>query len=105
MTRYAEYFPQFIKKGVQAELLDDKLLQFDLIKLGKPRSTHRATCSSITSACRRLYDRYFLHIERAAHRTAAGVLHARGHGPGAWARSTAKRVPSSSTTCSPASTS
>ena len=28
--RYAEYFPQFIKQGVQAELLDEKLLQFDL---------------------------------------------------------------------------
>ena len=33
-TRYAEYFPKFIKRGVQAELLDDKLLQFDLAKLG-----------------------------------------------------------------------
>src|SRR5882724_11123646 len=28
-TRYAEYFPTFIKKGVQADLLDEKLLEFD----------------------------------------------------------------------------
>src|SRR5207253_641183 len=33
-TRYAEYFPTFIKKGVQAELLDEKLMQYDLAKLG-----------------------------------------------------------------------
>ncbi|WP_420920412.1 hypothetical protein [Burkholderia mallei] len=33
-TRYAEYFPQFLKRGVEAELLDDKLLQFDLKRLG-----------------------------------------------------------------------
>ncbi|MBP6336894.1 MAG: ribonucleoside-diphosphate reductase subunit alpha, partial [Vitreoscilla sp.] len=26
-ARYAEYFPKFIKKGVQAELLDEKLMQ------------------------------------------------------------------------------
>jgi ribonucleoside-diphosphate reductase alpha chain len=32
--RYADYFPQFVKKGVQAELLDEKLLQYDLAKLG-----------------------------------------------------------------------
>ena len=30
-----------------------------------------------------LYDRYFLHARRPAHRAAAGVLHARGDGPGA----------------------
>ena len=31
---YVEYFPQFIKKGVDAELLDQRLLQFDLKRLG-----------------------------------------------------------------------
>src|ERR1700754_2153111 len=29
-ARYADYFPTFIKKGIQAELLDEKLAQFDL---------------------------------------------------------------------------
>ena len=33
-TRYAEYFPKFIQKGVDNELLDEKLLQFDLARLG-----------------------------------------------------------------------
>ena len=28
--RYAEYFPQFIKRGIEAELLDERLAQFDL---------------------------------------------------------------------------
>ena len=29
-TRYAEYFPGYIKKGIKAELLDEKLGQYDL---------------------------------------------------------------------------
>src|SRR5690606_27936095 len=33
-TRYAEYFPTFIKKGIEAELLDDRLAQFDPARLG-----------------------------------------------------------------------
>src|SRR5665647_3314590 len=33
-ARYAEYFPKFIAKGVQNELLDGKLQQFDLARLG-----------------------------------------------------------------------
>ncbi len=33
-TRYADYFPGFIKKGIEAELLDEKLGQFDLARLG-----------------------------------------------------------------------
>ncbi|MFL6626211.1 MAG: ATP cone domain-containing protein, partial [Vitreoscilla sp.] len=32
--RYAEYFPKFIKRGIKAELLDEKLAQFDLARLG-----------------------------------------------------------------------
>ena len=34
-TRYAKYFPQFIKQGIAAELLDPRLGQFDLKRLGK----------------------------------------------------------------------
>ncbi|MFM7341967.1 MAG: ATP cone domain-containing protein, partial [Betaproteobacteria bacterium] len=33
-SRYPEYFPQFIARGVQHELLDERLLQFDLARLG-----------------------------------------------------------------------
>lgn len=33
-ARYAEYFPRFVRQGVQAELLDERLLQFDLVRLG-----------------------------------------------------------------------
>ncbi len=32
--RYAEYFPRFVRQGVQTELLDERLLQFDLARLG-----------------------------------------------------------------------
>ncbi|GIX23076.1 MAG: hypothetical protein KatS3mg122_0307 [Caldimonas sp.] len=42
---------------------------------------------------------------QAPHRAAAGLLHARGHGTGAALRPTARRAPSSSTKCFPASTS
>ena len=63
-TRYAEYFPQFIKKGVQAELLDDKLLQFDLVKLGAALDASRDLQFDYLGL-QTLYDRYFLHIEEA----------------------------------------
>jgi ribonucleoside-diphosphate reductase alpha chain len=62
--RYAEYFPQFIKKGVQAELLDEKLLQFDLAKLGAALDASRDLQFDYLGL-QTLYDRYFLHIEEA----------------------------------------
>ena len=40
-ARYAEYFPAFVKKGVQAELLDEKLLQYDLARLGTALKAER----------------------------------------------------------------
>ncbi len=60
--RYAEYFPLFIKKGVQAELLDDKLLQFDLAKLGAALDASRDLQFDYLGL-QTLYDRYFLHID------------------------------------------
>ncbi|WP_418319072.1 ribonucleoside-diphosphate reductase subunit alpha [Piscinibacter sakaiensis] len=60
-TRYADYFPAFIKKGVQAELLDEKLLQFDLARLGaalKPERDMQFDYLGLQT----LYDRYFLHV-------------------------------------------
>ncbi|MDP2004626.1 MAG: ribonucleoside-diphosphate reductase subunit alpha [Rubrivivax sp.] len=62
--RYAEYFPQFIKKGVQAELLDEKLLQFDLARLGAALDASRDLQFDYLGL-QTLYDRYFLHIEEA----------------------------------------
>jgi ribonucleoside-diphosphate reductase alpha chain len=60
--RYAEYFGQFIKKGVQAELLDDKLQQFDLARLGAALKPERDLQFDYLGL-QTLYDRYFLHIE------------------------------------------
>ncbi|HEY9068577.1 MAG TPA: ribonucleoside-diphosphate reductase subunit alpha, partial [Burkholderiaceae bacterium] len=61
-TRYADYFPGFIKKGVQAELLDDKLLQFDLAKLGAALKADRDLQFDYLGL-QTLYDRYFLHVD------------------------------------------
>ena len=61
-TRYAEYFGGYIKKGVQAELLDDKLLQFDLARLGAALNADRDMQFDYLGL-QTLYDRYFLHID------------------------------------------
>ena len=60
--RYAEYFPQFIKKGVQAELLDPKLQQFDLARLGAALKAERDFQFDYLGL-QTLFDRYFLHID------------------------------------------
>jgi ribonucleoside-diphosphate reductase alpha chain len=59
--RYAEYFPQFIKRGVKAELLDPKLASFDLKKLGKALDASRDLQFGYLGL-QTLYDRYFLHV-------------------------------------------
>ena len=58
--RYAEYFPLFIKRGVQAELLDDKLMQYDLKRLGAALDNSRDLQFGYLGL-QTLYDRYFLH--------------------------------------------
>jgi ribonucleoside-diphosphate reductase alpha chain len=60
--RYAEYLPQFIRRGVQAELLDEKLLQFDLVRLGAALDAGRDLQFDYLGL-QTLYDRYFLHID------------------------------------------
>jgi len=60
--RYAEYFPQFVKKGVEAELLDEKLLQFDLKQLGAALKADRDLQFDYLGL-QTLYDRYFLHVD------------------------------------------
>jgi len=61
-TRYAEYFPTFIKKGVAAELLDEKLAQYDLAKLGAALKAERDLQFDYLGL-QTLYDRYFLHMD------------------------------------------
>ena len=60
--RYAEYFPGYIRKGVEVELLDDKLLQFDLARLGAALKPERDLQFDYLGL-QTLYDRYFLHID------------------------------------------
>jgi ribonucleoside-diphosphate reductase alpha chain len=60
---YPDYFGQFVKKGVQAELLDERLLQFDLARLGaalKPERDMQFDYLGLQT----LYDRYFLHLRK-----------------------------------------
>jgi ribonucleoside-diphosphate reductase alpha chain len=61
--RYADYFPGFIKKGVDADLLDEKLLQFDLQKLGAALKADRDLKFDYLGL-QTLYDRYFLHVRK-----------------------------------------
>ena len=61
-ARYPDYFAQFLKKGVGAELLDEKLLQFDLARLGAALKADRDLQFDYLGL-QTLYDRYFLHIE------------------------------------------
>ncbi|MBT4385340.1 MAG: ribonucleoside-diphosphate reductase subunit alpha, partial [Betaproteobacteria bacterium] len=62
VLRYPDYFPNFVKTGVEAELLDERMLQFDLAKLGaalKPERDEQFGYLGLQT----LYDRYFLHID------------------------------------------
>ena len=62
-ARYADYFPHFIKKGVQNELLDEKLQQFDLARLGAALKPERDLQFDYLGL-QTLYDRYFLHVRK-----------------------------------------
>ena len=61
-TRYADYFPGFIKRGIEAELLDEKLGQYDLARLGAALK-HERDLNFDYLGLQTLYDRYFLHVE------------------------------------------
>ncbi len=62
-TRYAAYFPQFIAKGVQNDLLDEKLQQFDLARLGEAIKPERDLQFDYLGL-QTLFDRYFLHVRK-----------------------------------------
>ena len=60
-THYIDYFPKFIKKGIDAELLDTKLSQYDLAKLADALVPERDLQFGYLGL-QTLYDRYFLHV-------------------------------------------
>jgi ribonucleoside-diphosphate reductase alpha chain len=58
---YPGYFPGFIQKGIKAELLDERLGQYDLVRLGQALKPERDLQFDYLGM-QTLYDRYFLHI-------------------------------------------
>jgi len=59
-TRYGSYFPEFVRTGIEAELIDPELARFDLARLGaalKPERDMQFQYLGLQT----LYDRYFLH--------------------------------------------
>jgi ribonucleoside-diphosphate reductase alpha chain len=61
---YPDYFPEFIRKGVHNELLDERLLQYDLKKLGAALQAERDLKFDYLGL-QTLYDRYFLHVRKS----------------------------------------
>ncbi len=57
--RYAEYFPHFVREGIELELLDERLGQFDLARLGAALKPERDLEFDYLGL-QTLYDRYFL---------------------------------------------
>ena len=60
-SRYAEYFPEFVRKGIEAGLLDERLGQFDLARLSEALAADRDLQFGYLGL-QTLYDRYFLHV-------------------------------------------
>jgi ribonucleoside-diphosphate reductase alpha chain len=60
-ARYAKYLPEFIKQGIAAELLDERLAEYDLKCLGAALDANRDLKFTYLGL-QILYDRYFLHI-------------------------------------------
>ena len=61
-TRYAEVFPLLIKKGIDAELLDERIGNYDLKSLGAALDPKRDFKFGYLGL-QILYDRYFLHVQ------------------------------------------
>jgi ribonucleoside-diphosphate reductase alpha chain len=60
-TRYAAYFPEFIRRGIEAELLDPEMAKFDLARIGRALKAQRDLKFGYLGL-QTLYDRYFLHV-------------------------------------------
>jgi len=58
-TKYAEYFPQFVRHGVKIGLLNEALLQYDMKRLGAALAPERDLQFGYLGL-QTLYDRYFL---------------------------------------------
>lgn len=95
-VRYVEYFPVYVKKGIEAELLDPELARYDLKRIAAALKPERDLSFQFLGL-QTLYDRYFLHENGNRIELPQAVLHARRHGSCDPVRSTAKRGPSSST--------
>ncbi len=63
-TEYAAYFPAFIQKGVDAELLDPQLLTYDLPRLAAALQPSRDLQFDYLGL-QTLFDRYFLHVQKS----------------------------------------
>jgi ribonucleoside-diphosphate reductase alpha chain len=61
-TRYAEAFPELVMDGIKAELLDERLGQYDLRSLGAALD-HNRDFKFGYLGLQILYDRYFLHTD------------------------------------------
>ncbi len=61
-SQYKDYFPLYIKRGIEAGLLDEKMAQFDLSRLAETLEAERDLQFDYLGL-QTLYDRYFLHIE------------------------------------------
>ncbi|MBP6057794.1 MAG: ribonucleoside-diphosphate reductase subunit alpha [Nitrosomonas sp.] len=61
-SHYKDYFPIFIKRGIEADLLDERLAQFDLTRLAEALDAERDLQFDYLGL-QTLYDRYFLHIK------------------------------------------
>ena len=62
-TRYAEYFPGFIKQGIAAELLDPQAARSSTSSRWAPRWTPNRDLKFGYLGLQTLYDRYFLHVD------------------------------------------
>ncbi len=61
-ARYVEYFPKYIKQGIEAELLNEELGHFDLQRLAQALDAGRDQQFNYLGL-QTLYDRYFLHMD------------------------------------------
>ncbi|WP_439373437.1 ribonucleoside-diphosphate reductase subunit alpha [Bradyrhizobium sp. DASA03120] len=59
-TLYAEYFPAYVRVGINAELLDPELARFDLDRIAAALKPERDLNFQFLGL-QTLYDRYFLH--------------------------------------------
>lgn len=63
-ARYSEYFAAYVKRGVELQLIDSRLSQYDLTSLGqalRPERDFQFTYLGLQT----LYDRYFIHAQGA----------------------------------------